>query len=194
MKKATLLATLLAFSLMNVAFFAEEVYTIDPTHAQIGFAVSHLVISKVKGQFNEFDGSLTLDDSGKLVKAGATIKVSSIDTGIKKRDDHLRSPDFFDAKNFPEITFKNVKVEKSDEKDVLVGDFTIRDVTKKLVLPYALKGPITDPWGNKKIGFEAEAVINRKDFGVAWNMKTETGGWVVGEEVELLIDFEATKQ
>ena len=87
-----------------------------------------------------------------------------------------------------------MKAEKRDGKDVLVGDFTIRDVTKELVLAYILKGPVTDPSGNKKIGFEATTVINRKDFGVAWNMKTETGGWVVGEEVELMIDFEATKQ
>ena len=102
MKKLNTVLTLLALFTLSFATFAEETYKIDPTHAQIGFAVTHLVISKVKGHFKEFDGSLTADDSGKLVKADATIKVASIDTGIKKRDDHLRSPDFFDAEKFPE--------------------------------------------------------------------------------------------
>ena len=185
---------IIIFLLGTYPGLAEEIYKIDPTHAEIGFAVTHLVISTVKGRFNDFDVTLTLDDNGKLAKADATIKAASIDTGIKKRDDHLRNADFFDVEKYPKITFKNVKAVERDGKSVLIGEFTIRDVTKKLVLPYTLKGPIVDPWGNKKIGFEASAVINRKDFGVAWNMKTETGAWVVGEEVELLINFESTKQ
>ena len=174
--------------------FGGDTYKIDPSHAEIGFSVAHLVISKVKGHFNEFEGSLVLDENGKLSKAEATIQAKSIDTGLKKRDDHLRSPDFFSADEFPLITFKNVKVVKKGEKELMLGEFTIRDVTKKLELPFVLKGPIKDPWGNHKIGLEATATINRKDFGVAWNQKTETGAWVVGEEVELLINFEATKE
>ena len=186
--------SIIMLAALGTIIHSEEIYKIDPTHAEIGFAVTHLVISKVKGHFHEFEGTLVVDDKSKVVNADAMIKASSIDTGIKKRDDHLRSPDFFDAEKYSEITYKNVTAEKRGGRDVLVGEFTIRDVTKQLVLPYTIKGPVVDPWGNKKIGFEAKAVINRKDYGVAWNMKTETGGWVVGEEVELLIDFEATKQ
>ena len=194
MKSLSSLLVFVTFVFTIGTISAEETYKIDKDHAEIGFAVSHLVISSVKGHFNEFDATLVLDDNNQLLKAEATIKTASIDTGIKKRDDHLRTPDFFEVEKFPEITYKNIKVEKRDGKSTLVGDFTIRDVTKKLVLPYTLKGPIIDPWGNKKIGLEASAVINRKDYGVAWNMKTETGGWVVGEEVELTINLEATKQ
>ena len=196
MKKIRQVVTtsLIIIAALGIIVHSEEIYKIDPTHAEIGFAVTHLVISKVKGHFNEFEGTIVIDDNRKLVKVDAIIKVNSIDTRIKKRDDHLRSPDFFDAEKYSEITYKNVTAEKRGGRDVLVGDFTIRDVTKQLVLPYTIKGPVVDPWGNKKIGFEAKAVINRKDYGVAWNMKTETGGWVVGEEVELLINFEAAKQ
>ena len=194
MKKYRQLFLLVTFILGISTAWTEETYKVDVEHAEIGFAVSHLVISSVKGHFNEFKGSFVINDDGQIMKAEATIKAASIDTGIKKRDDHLRNADFFDAETYPEITLKNAKTEKRNGKSVLVGAFTIRDVTKELVLPYTIKGPVNDPWGNKKIGFEAKTMINRKDFGVAWNMKTETGDWVVGEEVELAINLEATKQ
>ena len=194
MRKCQELLVIVTFILGITTAWAEETYKVDVEHAEIGFAVSHLVISTVRGHFNEFEGSFVVNDDGQITKAEATIKTASIDTGIKKRDDHLRNADFFDAETYPKITFKDAKAEKREGKSVLVGAFTIRGVTKELVLPYTVKGPIIDPWGNKKIGFEAKAVINRKDFGVAWNMKTETGDWVVGEEVELQINLEATKQ
>lgn len=165
---------------------AESTFTADPTHGEAGFAISHLVISKVKGHFGKHDATLVLDDDGKLVSAEATMDVESIDTANTKRDDHLRSADFFDAKQFPAITFKSKSVTDSE----IVGDFTIRDVTKEISLPYELKGPVKDPWGNTKLGFAASIVINRKDYGLTWSKTLETGGLVVGDEVEISVDME----
>lgn len=180
--------------LLAVGVYAEETYVIDTSHAHMDFAVSHLVISKVKGGFRDFQGKLVLDAAGKLVSAEATIQVRSIDTGIEKRDEHLRNPDFFDVEKFPVITFKSTKVLQKDGKNILIGQFTIRDVTKELALPFAIQGPITDPWGNKKIGFATEVTINRTDYGLTWNKTLENGGFVIGEEVAIDVNFEAARQ
>jgi polyisoprenoid-binding protein YceI len=173
---------------------AEETYTIDNSHAEIGFGVQHLVISKVKGKFNEFSGSLVLDDQGNFKTAQAEVKVASIDTGNAKRDEHLRSSDFFDTIKYPAISYMVEKIEKRDGKNVMIGPFTMHGVTRELVLPFTLHGPITDPWGNKRIGVEAATVINRTDYGLTWNKIIETGGVMVGEEVEISVNFEAVKK
>ena len=183
-----------AFFSLGVFVQAEETYEIDAAHASIGFSVSHLVISNVKGNFDKFTGSIQLDEKGEILTAEATIDASSIDTDNKKRDDHLRSPDFFEVKKFPEIIFSSKKSMRRAGKMILLAQITIHGVSKNIELPYTIKGPITDPWGNKKIGFEASTTINRTDFGLNWNKALETGGVVVGEEVELLIDFEAAKK
>lgn len=176
---------------LNQTIMAEETYKIDPAHADIGFLVDHLVINKVRGKFREFQGSLTLDDKGNLVAAEATIKIASIDTEIEARDVHLRSADFFDVEKFPEMTFQSTKVKGRVGKDVLFGALTIKGVTKRVALPFQVKGPIIDPWGNKKIGFEAGTTINRKDFGLTWNQALESGGVMVGEEITIVINLEA---
>ena len=173
---------------------AEDNYIIDETHASMGFSVSHLVISNVKGHFNSFTGSVTLNEKNEVVAAESTIQASSIDTGNEKRDEHLRSADFFEVEKFPEISFKSEKTIKRDGKNFLIGKFTIHGITKNLQLQYSIKGPIKDPWGNKKIGFQANGEINRTDFGLNWNKALETGGVVVGEKVQLSIDFEAAKK
>ncbi|MBU0679340.1 MAG: YceI family protein [Verrucomicrobia bacterium] len=170
---------------------AEQTYSIDKSHASLGFAVKHLVISKVRGEFRDFDGTLTLGDENALVSATAAIRAASIDTGNKDRDDHLRTPDFFAVANYPEITFASKSTEQRGGKDVLVGDLTLHGVTKEVALEYSLSGPITDPWGNTKIGFEASTVIDRTQFGLTWNKALETGGLVVGTDVEISINFEA---
>ncbi len=188
-KKLCLIATLCL--LAGWQGLADETYVIDKSHAEIGFAVQHLVISKVKGKFNDFNGTLVLDDQGKFKSADAEVKVSSIDTGNSKRDDHLRSADFFDIEKYPVITYKIEKVEKRDGKDVMIGPFTMHGVTKELVLPFTLNGPITDPWGKKRLGIEAGTIINRTEYGLTWNKVIEAGGVMVGEEVEISVNCEA---
>jgi polyisoprenoid-binding protein YceI len=169
-------------------------YAADKTHATIGFAVKHLVISKVRGHFGEFDASLELDPENNLVSAKAVIEVDSIDTANEKRDEHLRAADFFNAEEYPEITFVSKGVEVREGENVIIADFTIRDVTKEIALPYVITGPIQDPWGNTKIGFQASATINRTDYGLTWNKALETGGVVVGEDVELSIEMEFARK
>lgn len=172
---------------------AHAKYVADITHADVGFSVKHLVISKVRGSFNTFDATLHLDEQNQLVSAEASIDAASIDTANEKRDEHLRGADFFDTAKFPKITFVSKRVEQQNGRSVLVGDFTIRDVTRELALPFTVTGPIQDPWGNTKIGFQASTTINRSDYGLTWNKALETGGLVVGEEVELNIEMEFTK-
>lgn len=164
---------------------AQDTYKIDPAHTTIGFSINHLVISEVYGRFNDAAGELTLDKEA-FTGAKATIQVKSIDTGIGKRDDHLRGADFFDAEKFPTITFEAAKVEKDGDKTVAVGKFTMHGVTKEIRLPFAIKGPIKDPWGNTRLAVTAETTLNRTDYG----MKSTMG---VGDDVKIKIVVEATK-
>ena len=174
--------------------YASQTFEVDPSHASIGFKIEHLVISKVKGEFRDFTATLVLDDEGLLNQASSNIKVTSIDTGITKRDNHLRSADFFDVNKYPEISFKSKSIRQNGGNNVLVGDLTIHGVTKEVELPYKIKGPVKGPSGETRIGFAASTVINRKDYGLTWNKTLEAGGVIVGEELELLIDIEAIKK
>ncbi len=192
MKRTSSVSLCLVLALAANAAWAADTYNIDNAHSSVGFAVTHMVISTVKGKFNEFSGSLSLDGSA-IQGAKGTIQVKSIDTGIEKRDNHLRSPDFFDAATYPTITFQSKRVEKKGDETVVYGDFTMHGVTKELALPIKMKGPIKDPWGNARIGIEAKAKVNRKDFGLKWNQVLESGGVMVGEEVEIEINGEAVK-
>ncbi len=171
---------------------AADNYKIDPAHSSVGFSVRHMGVSNVKGHFDEFAGSLVLDN-GSIQEANATIQVKSVNTGIEKRDNHLRTADFFEAAKYPEITFKAKKVEMSGDQTILIGDFTMRGVTKELRLPVTLSGPVKDPQGNTRIGLEAKATVNRKDYGMKFNAVMETGGLMVGDEVTLEINAEAVK-
>ena len=182
------------FLVISATVQANETYAIDNAHASIGFSISHLVINNVKGNFNDFSGTFVLDKHNRLTEANASNKSASIDTSVKKRDDHLRSADFFEVETYPEITFEAKKVVKRSGKDILLGKFTMHGVTKNIELPYTVKGPITDPYGNKKIGFHAEIVIDRTDYGLNWNQALEVGGVMVGEDVFIVIDVEAGKQ
>ena len=181
-------------ALTAVMVSASDRYTVDPTHATIGFEVSHLVISKVRGHFKEYSASLLLDEAGTLLEAEAVIQTKSMDTGVKKRDDHLRGADFFDVSTFPEITFKSTSIGNRDGSGVIIGELAIHGVSKQIELPYKLLGPIKDPWGKTRVGLEASTTVNRTDFGLTWNKALEAGGVVVGEEVELQINLEATKK
>ncbi len=171
----------IAFIAVTFCARAADTYKLDPAHTSVGFAISHLIISEVSGRFNDVAGEVTLDKDA-LTAAKATIQVKSVDTGIAKRDDHLRTPDFFDAAQFPTITFESMKV----EKDKITGKFTMHGVTKEIAMPVTVKGPIKDPWGNTRIALSAETTLNRTDYG----MKSMMG---VGDEVKIKITSEATK-
>ena len=171
---------------------AAETYTIDPAHTRVGFNARHFGINTVKGKFNEFTGKMTLDGND-LKNATATIQVQSIDTGVKQRDDHLRTPDFFDAKSFPTITFKSKRIESVGNQTVMIGDFTMRDVTKELRLPVTLSKPIKDPWGTTRVGLETKAKLDRKDYGFKYNDILESGIAAVGDEIEIEINAEGIK-
>lgn len=165
-------------------------YDIDSVHSTIGFAVRHLVVSTTRGQFNTYNGTIEYDPSNpSAFKADVTIDVGSIDTNNEKRDGHLKSADFFDVEKYPAITFKNASMEESGT--VIVGDLTIKDVTKRTTIPVEISGPVQGPQGGNVIGISGEITINRQDFGVSFNKVLETGGLVVSDDVKIIVDLEA---
>ncbi len=176
--------------------FSQTEWTLDAAHSSVGFSVSHLVISETEGKFKSFDGSITSSsDDFEDAKITFTIDVNSINTDNEKRDAHLKSEEFFDAEKYPEMKFvsKSFK-KKSGKKYVLVGDFTMKGVTKEVELDVKFNGVVKDPWGNTKAGFKVSGELNRFDYGLKWSATTEAGGLVVGKEVELEINIELTKK
>lgn len=175
---------------------ALETWEIDSSHSGIHFSVRHMVVAKVRGQFARWTGSFAAED-GDLGRASvnAVIDASSIDTGVTDRDTHLRSPDFLDVANHPDITFKSTRVDKQGDDALRVtGDLTIRGVTREVVLEVEYAGRTQDPWGNERAGFTAKTAIDRKDFGLTWNQLLEVGGVMVGDRVAIEIEVEAVKQ
>jgi polyisoprenoid-binding protein YceI len=174
----------------------KERWEIDSSHSSIHFAVRHLMIAKVRGQFSKWSGTLQVPE-GDFRKAGLTVTIdaASIDTGVADRDAHLRSADFFDVEKYPEATFKaaGTKHEASNRFE-LHGLLTIKGITQPLTLTVEEAGRATDPWGNTRAVFSAKGSISRKDFGLTWNQALETGGVMVGDYVEIEIDIEAVKQ
>jgi polyisoprenoid-binding protein YceI len=171
-----------------------QTWQIDSAHSGIHFAVRHLVIAKVRGQFSRWTGALTVPD-GDFSRASVdvTIDATSIDTGVADRDAHLKSADFFDVASHPEITFKSTRVEKlGDERLRVLGDLTIHGATREVVLDVEYAGQTKDPWGNVRAGFTAKTSIDRKDFGLTWNQLLEAGGVMVGDRIN--IEIEAVKQ
>jgi polyisoprenoid-binding protein YceI len=172
-------------------------YVVDPHHTSVGFRVRHL-FTWVDGRFSRFDGTIEFDpDAPEKTAVNGTIEVASIDTNVEKRDAHLRSGDFFDVEQHPKITFRSTGVTDVDAKAgtaKLHGDVTIHGVTKPVVLDVKFLGAATDPWGNRKAGFSGTTTVDRKDFGLSWNQALETGGVLVGDEVEVRIDVEANVQ
>ena len=183
----------LALTLLLGVGATAQTYQVDPAHTHLGFSVRHLGINNVKGHFDEFAGTVVMD-RGTIKEAQSTIQVKSINTGVKQRDDHLRSADFFDAANHPVMTFKSKGVEKKDDQIVLVADFTIRGVTKEVRLPVKVSGPVKDQDGKERIGMEGKLTINRKDYGINFNAAVESGVAMVGEEVVISVNIEAVRQ
>lgn len=167
-------------------------WKLDSDHAHVEFAVRHLMISKVKGQFADVQGTLQLDRADPTTaRLDVEIAAASVDTRVEQRDEHLRSPDFLDAARFPVLSFRSQKVERAaDDRLRVTGDLTIRDVTREVVLDVTERGGVTDPWGGERVGYEARTRINRKDFGLTWNQALETGGVLVGEDVEITLEAE----
>ena len=179
-------------ALLGTSARALDTYKVDPAHSSIGFSIDHMVIDTVHGRFRQFEGSITVDpDKGNaLTQAAATIQTKSIDTDVEKRDNHLRSPDFFDAEKFPTITFESTGV----DGQTLTGKFTMHGVTKEISLPFTIKGPIKDPMGNVHLALQAKTKLDRKDYGISWNKTLDAGGLMVGEEVNIEINGSFVKQ
>jgi polyisoprenoid-binding protein YceI len=168
-------------------------YTIDAAHTNVEFAVRHMMISTVKGRFGDAQGTVVIPESGQPA-VEVTIRTASIDTRSEQRDGHLRSPDFFDVEKYPEMRFTSTNVERTREGYKVIGDLTIRDVTRPVTLDVTEEGAGVDPWGNQKAAFSATARFNRTDFGLNWNAALETGGVLVSDEVKLFIDVQLVKQ
>ncbi len=172
----------------------KTVWNLDKNHSKLQFYARHMIIAEVTGLFNNFDVSVKAGDDFKDSEVEVTIDAKSIDTGIKDRDNHLKSPDFFDVEKFPQIKFKSNKVEKVDDESYkLYGDFTIRDITKPIVLDVTYGGTIKDPWGMIRAGFKVQGKLNRFDYDLKWNALMETGGAVVGKNINIICDVEFTK-
>ncbi len=189
-----IIATLLFTS---SSFAATTNWSIDPAHSSVSFKVKHMMISDVRGSFRDLQGTVSIDENNPAQsKVDITIVATSIDTGIQKRDDHLRSADFLDVAKYPNLTFSSKEVRNvSNDRFELIGDLTLHGVTKEVVLN--VSGPTAeakDPWGNLRRATQAVTKINRKDFGLTWNSALETGGVLVGEDIQIELDVQFIKQ
>lgn len=181
---------------MSTATQTQTKWSVDNTHSEVQFKAKHLVISTVTGFFRKFNGEIKTEGEGlENATASFEVDVNSIDTNVDDRDAHLKSDDFFNAEKYPKLTFKNGKfTKKSEDEYTLTGDFTIRDITKKVTLDVELGGIMEDPYGQTKMGMEVRGKINRKEFGLKWNAVTEAGGVVVGDDIKLQLNLQFVKQ
>jgi polyisoprenoid-binding protein YceI len=169
-----------------------QAYAIDASHTTAEFVVRHLMITKVRGRFTGVSGTIDLaGDSTTPVSISAVIDTNTIDTREEQRDGHLKSPDFFDATNHPQITFKSTRIDGSGDSFKVIGDLTIHGVTKEITLDTTFEGRAVDPWGNSRVGYEAHGKISRKEFGLTWNQALEAGGVAVGDDVKIELNVEA---
>src|SRR5262245_7394595 len=171
-------------------------WTIDPSHSEVGFSIRHMMVSSTRGRFSDVRGDIVLaEDDPSRSSVAVEIGVASVDTREDKRDAHLRSADFFNVEVWPSITFRSTRVEPlGGEHFRVTGDLTIRDLTRPVTFEAEYHGRNRTPWGTEVIGFSADLKLNRKDFGLTYNIALETGGFVVGDEVKIHLDVEAGKQ
>jgi len=189
--KSIILTVLLTFLIASFAFAGDK-YELDVVHSSVGFTAKHLVISNTKGQFKDFGGIIILDEKDiSKSSVNVTIKTASISTDNERRDNHLKSADFLDVEKHPEITFKSKSVMKTDDGYKMVGDLTIRGVTKEVTIPFTLVGPVKAM--GTRIGLEASLTINRQDYGVSWSKTLDSGGLVVSNEIKITLEIEAIK-
>ncbi len=189
------LSVLAVLILAAAPLLAAETYTVDKVHSNAQFTIRHLM-SKVTGKFTEVEGAVQVDRAKpEASSVEFKIKTASVDTANRQRDDDLRSPNFFDVANYPEITFKSTKM-KATAKDSyqVTGTLTMRGVAKEVALPVTVLGEMKDPWGNERIGFEVETTLNRKDYNILWNKTLDSGGYLLGDDVKVTIALEAIKK
>jgi polyisoprenoid-binding protein YceI len=167
----------------------------DPAHSSVEFQVKHMGIATVKGQFNEFEGQIEVNGDLTAAKASGTVKVASVDTKQPQRDDHLRSADFFDVEQYPELTFESTKIEPVDDETFrITGDLTLHGVTNELILIAEINGVDIDPYGNEKVGLEVTGQLSRGDHGMKFNQALGSGNMLVADKVKLTLDISAAKQ
>lgn len=190
--RTTFFLLILLMGLTAAGPLAAAEFQIDAAHSTVGFQVKHMAISKTNGSFGDFAGTFNFEPGKpETWSCEATIQAASITTNNDKRDEHLRSPDFFDAAEFPTLTFKSTGLTMDDDMEgTLKGDLTIHGVTKAVELDFEVLGTATDPWGNERAGFSASGKINRKDFGLTYNSVMEAGGLMVGEGVKITLEVE----
>jgi polyisoprenoid-binding protein YceI len=170
-------------------------WAVDPAHSKVGFAVKHMGIASVRGEFTEFEGTLEIGQDLSSAKAYGTVKAASIDTNEPQRDEHLRSADFFDVTQFPELRFESTEVEALDEDEFrITGQLTIHGVTNEIVLHAEFQGTDVDPWGNERVGLEVTGQLSRGDYGMKFNQALGSGNMLVGDKVKLALDISAVKQ
>lgn len=170
-------------------------WVLDPSHSEIGFTARHAMVTKVRGKFTEFEGTIVIDGANPSNSTATfTAQLASINTGSEQRDGHLKSADFFDVDNNKTLEFKSTSVKVDDDEFTLVGDLTIKGTTQSVKIKGDLNGLAKDPFGNERAGFEGKTEISRKDFGLTWNVALETGGWLVSDEIKIHLDLSAIKQ
>ena len=170
-------------------------FALDRSHTEVGFVARHLMVSKVRGRFTDFEGTIVVADDPSASSVEVTIQAASVNTNDENRDNHVRNNDFLSVEEFPTLSFRSTKVELNPRGDWKVyGDLTVRGVTRPVVLDVEFEGVIQDPWGNQRLGFTASGEIDRNDFGVSFNAALETGGFVVSPKVKLEIEAEAVRQ
>lgn len=170
-------------------------WTIDPSHSKVGFAVKHMGIATVRGEFTEFEGTLAIGEDLSTAEAHGTVKVQSVDTNEPQRDEHLRSPDFFDAAQHPELRFESSSIESLDDEEFrITGKLTIHGVTNDIVLHAEVQGTDIDPWGNERVGLEITGQLSRGDYDMKFNQALGSGNMLVADKVKLALDISAVKQ
>lgn len=166
-------------------------WVFDPAHTTIGVTARHMMLTKVRGTFSDFTGSIEVGDTAEESAVTVTIEAATINTGVADRDNHLRSPDFLDVETFPSITFKSTSVERDGSGFALKGDLTIKDVTNPIILDLEYGGTVADPWGNEKAVFSASGTFDREAWSLGWNVALEAGGWLVSKEFKIEIEAQA---
>lgn len=169
-------------------------WNLDPMHSRIGFAIQHVMVNEVHGSFNDFSGTVNVDEKDiARSKVQFTAKMDSVDTNVTPRDNHLKSPDFFDVAKYPEMTFVSKHVARYGAGFRVMGTFTMHGVSRDIIIPFTANGPVKDGFGTTRAGVKAAFTINRLDYGVKWNQKLDNGGFALGNEVRVELDLEATK-
>jgi polyisoprenoid-binding protein YceI len=176
------------------AIGGKTTWKLDPSHTLVEFSAKHLMITTVKGRITDVDGVIHADEKDiKDSSVEVTLKAASIDTRTEQRDNHLRSADFLEVEKYPEIKFRSTRIEGSKQEFKLTGDLTIRGVTRPVTLDVTFEGQTKDPWGGERIGFSASGKIDRRDFGLTWNVMLEAGGMTVGNDIKINVEVEAVK-